>query len=95
MWTPHDTSLRGFVRCASAVLLRLSRASFESCLGLPRFHVDSHRRASAVCCVASRVVEEFEVLLDATSGFVDAGIRVQENLFVLQAAPQPLDEDVV
>src|SRR6202035_4108183 len=57
--------------------------------------VDLARRAIAQALVLALLVIEAEPGADAGLRFGDAGIRVEVDLFVFEAAPQPLDKDVV
>src|SRR5216683_2302217 len=53
------------------------------------------RRAIAQALVLALLVIEAEPGADAGLGLGDAGIRVEVDLLIFEAAPQPLDEDVV
>src|SRR5713101_5266812 len=57
--------------------------------------IDLLRRAVAEALVLPFLVVEAEPASDPGLRLGDAGIGVQVDLLVLQAAPQPLDEDVV
>ena len=52
------------------------------------------RRAIAQALVLALLVIEAEPGADAGLGLGDAGIGVEVDLLVFEAAPQPLDEDV-
>ena len=56
---------------------------------------NSTRRPVAQRLVRPLVVIEREPPADAPTSFTRRAIRLDENFLVLQAAPQPLDEDIV
>src|SRR5258707_10287698 len=53
------------------------------------------RRAIAQCLVRPLVVVELKPFADAPARLDHRAIRLDENLLIFQAPPQPLDEDVV
>ena len=56
---------------------------------------DRARRPIVQCLMRSLVVVEREPPVDTQTCFARRAIRLDENFLVLQAAPQPLNEDVV
>src|SRR5271166_5562745 len=62
--------------------------------GLRRFEKLA-RRPIAQCLVKADVVVEDQPRADAAASLFDRGVGLDEHLLIFQAAPQPLDEDVV
>src|SRR5204862_3410620 len=88
---PRNIILR-FAVCRWGCGRRRSRSSTYP----PAFYfVDLARRVIAQALVLPLLVIEVEPGPDAGLGLGDAGIGVEVDLLVFEAAPQPLDKDVV